>query len=511
MNRIGTKISSARKFCIARRWLFLLKGLVACTSVAALTLAPLWEHLLFSEYRFHHPQPGSNDYLSGLFLISLFAAVLGVFFYLLRSVSVVNRKYIGTFFLLLCLVPVVNQLRHQLGQKFLPNAVSQTLWYKVTPAVFGIGFLIFARRLYLSLWKVVLICFPFLFIILIRLCAGYLESAEAEVTSSRIENGPVSKRLANKVVWIIFDELDYRLVFPERPKHISLPNFDRLAEKAINFTNAVPPARATILSIPSIIDGFTYTHAYPVGPNRLMLASSEGAMTPWGTRSNIFTDVAGIGGRCAVVGWYLPYTRIFGKSVHMSHWVGFSPESFIGSGGDFINTLKKQLIGLMLIIRQNIHSENQQALERRLEKMLSDPDFDLCFIHLPAPHLPSLIQNDVGTYFNSVKSYFGNLKVADEILGRCIEMVGRSSSGDKTTLIVSSDHSWRVSAQYDKKVDLRVPLMVRFAGQTSRVDIGASVQTVNTRKMVSEILRKKMVADATLAPEIFAASNLIER
>jgi hypothetical protein len=482
----------------------LLKGLIACGSLAALTLAPLWEMLLYSKYNFHNPQPAKNDYLSGLILIAVLVSVIGSVFYCLRYLSNFNRKYAGGVLLVIFLSPALNQIRSLLGQELIPEFVATTIWFKISPLILAFGFLALARSYYLTLWKFILICCPFSLLIAARLGIGCFNNSKAELTMVATDIEAPRKRLSNRVVWLIFDELDYRLAFPERPNQLLLPNFDRLADQSFNFTNAVPPARATVLSVPSLIDGVTYNVAYPTAPNRLMLGSSDGGIAPWGTRSNIFTDVSGMGGRCAVLGWYLPYSRIFRESVHLTHWVGFSSVSSIGRGGDLYSTVKMQLIGLTPIIRLTFHRQNQIILEEESESIVGNQDYDLCFIHLPAPHLPKLGQEKVLTYLSDVESYFDNLKVADRILGRCVDQIRNSPCAHNTTLIVSSDHSWRASKLYDNKEDYRVPLIVHFAGQSRRTDLGQMVHTVNTIKLISEIIAKDAVINADLGKDILS-------
>jgi membrane-anchored protein YejM (alkaline phosphatase superfamily) len=105
---------------------------------------------------------------------------------------------------------------------------------------------------------------------------------------------------------------------------------------------------------------------------------------------------------------------------------------------------------------------------------------------------------------SDAESYFANLKVADRILGRCVDQIRNSPCAHNTTLIVSSDHSWRASKLYDNKADYRVPLIVHFAGQSRRTDLGPMVHTVNTRKLISEIIAKDTVINADLGKNILS-------
>ncbi len=498
-----------RKGCIAirrqviKRRLLLLKGFVSCTCIAAIALVPLWEVLLYSKYNFHHPQPARNDYISGFILNFSVSVILAVLFFLFRFLFCQKSHVISAIVTSFCLISALNQIRVSVGLNLLPDYIASATWFKLIPLMFCFLFVVFSRFLSGYFWKTVPYFFVFQLIILAKLGLGFLKATEIERTVSYATVKRSGQKLTNRVVWIVFDELDYRLAFPERPKQVDLPRFDQLLSKSFNFTNAVPPASATIVSIPSLIDGVFYNSAYPISASKLMLRSSGDSFSPWGTQPNIFTDVNDMGGKCAVAGWYLPYSRIFGASVESVHWVAFSPEGFVGLGGNLFDTLKIHLMALTPITRQFLHRINVDVLETYIDEVACNPEFDFCFIHLPAPHLPSLNRNAGYWYFGSVNGYLENLTIADSILGRCLDKIADSSVCNKTTVIVSSDHPWRVSYLYDGATDPRVPLIVRFPGQNSRVDLGGRVNTVNTRRLVSKILGEQLVVNQD------AMSNLL--
>lgn len=463
----------------------------------------LWEVLLFSENNFHHPLPSRNDYLSGLILFVSFSVFLSGFLYLCRSISPRKYSIISSIVVAGILVLPLNQLREYVAQHVLPWSIANSNWYKITPLLAGLILVRFSKFYYGLVFKTASYFFLFPFFIFVKLGIGFLSGAKIESTFTHARLHAVNNNLSNRVVWIIFDELDYRLTFPERPKHVFLPNFDKFSDQSFNFNNALPPANATITSIPSLLDGIAYSFAYPISHQKLMLRSSSSDVAPWGTHSNVFTDVIALGGKSAVVGWYLPYSRIFGDSVQFSHWVSFSPEGFVGTGRNIIGTLKCYLIGLTPVIRKFLHSDNLRLLEKDVDEIIVNPEINLCFIHLPTPHLPSLNRNLGLRYSGIVDGYFGNLTIADRTLGRCLSKIGSCQVFSNTTVIVSSDHPWRVSSLHDGKSDHRVPLLVRFPGQTNSVHSSIRVHTVNTRKLVSEILSAPSVVNYDTANSVF--------
>ena len=75
-------------------------------------------------------------------------------------------------------------------------------------------------------------------------------------------------RAALRVVWIIFDEWDFRSGFSARPAGLNLANIDPLAAESLNAQHAVAPAGYTYLSVPSLLIGRTLSRMDPLSRNR---------------------------------------------------------------------------------------------------------------------------------------------------------------------------------------------------------------------------------------------------
>lgn len=475
------------RICVVR-----LKGTLSCFALSGLILIPLWEKLIFSNSRFNHLKPSVVDYLSGLVLFALIFFLIVIIFRKIRKLPRVKHQLGIVVLGLLLAFGVFNPVRQYLSEHYLQGSFRHLFWFKTIPMVMGITFLLVAQRTQLILWNFVRFTSPFTILVVLRLLIGVVSGAGKEVTITHLKDPPVISCHSNRVVWIVFDELDYRLTFPERPKPLVLNNFDRFSFSAFRFTNAISPSSQTILSVPSLIDGLIYVAAFPNSPNKLILRDEKGGISFWGSRSNVFTDIKAAGGRAAVLGWYLPYGRIFGDTLDYSHWVAHSPERFIGLGLDLPSTLVAHLWGILPIARKSFHRNTQKELEADMERIITDPRYALCFLHLPAPHLPALgvqsFLSDPTLYFNDVRAYLSNLQVADGVLGKCLDAIDASSVSSNTTVIVSSDHPWRGSELYDGKSDPRVPFMIRFPGQKNGSDRGIPLQTVETRDLIGRII-----------------------
>ncbi|MSP19235.1 MAG: hypothetical protein EXR74_06665, partial [Bdellovibrionales bacterium] len=87
--------------------------------------------------------------------------------------------------------------------------------------------------------------------------------------------------------------------------------------------------------------------------------------------------------------------------------------------------------------------------------------------------------------------YFGNMLLVDKIIGEFRRMLEASGEWNKSTLIISSDHSWRRSADYDSKRDFRVPFIIKMADGKSRV-IKKSIATIVTKNFILEVMKNKI-------------------
>src|SRR5262249_53418387 len=130
-----------------------------------------------------------------------------------------------------------------------------------------------------------------------------------------LRNAPLASRLAGtashrRVVWLIFDELDYRLSFPERPRDVAMPEFDRLQAESIWAAQAFSPPDDTVSSLPSLVSGKELS-ADADGPASLALYGKDAPTAHLTPQMTIFAEVRALGGNSAVAGWYLPYCRLF--------------------------------------------------------------------------------------------------------------------------------------------------------------------------------------------------------
>ena len=479
-------------------WL-LTKGLIVAACLATAAMFVIWRYLLFSRWGFHHLQPAMRDLVAAALLLASLTAGFTIVFIGIRRLPAPWRSRVGIGFCsLVLLVGPFNEFRVVLAD-VLPQRIARSIFYITFPFLAVLLVLVRFRVTYRRTCRVLLIIVPFMVIVLGRLGWAMAQRPNGEARTIERHMGP-HLALGNRVIWIIFDELDYRIGFQDRPESVKMPNFDQLAAASHRFTNASAPAFATMLSLPSLVDGVVYTNAYPAGLTSVLLRRPDGQLIKWGAGSNVFTDTRALGGRSAVVGWYLPYSRVFSNVVENATWYGFSPERFVGNGLSLAATMRTQFVNALPVLRRASHSDVVDGVGAAALRIVADPSYDFCFVHYPMPHLPGVAKLDFGERVHAVISdpisYLQNLAIADDFLGRCRKAIESTPAGSRTTLIVSSDHPWRTSAKYDGRSDPRVPFLVRFPGQKTGSDIGKAFQTVRTRDIVREILSSRELTGA---------------
>ena len=76
-------------------------------------------------------------------------------------------------------------------------------------------------------------------------------------------------------------------------------------------------------------------------------------------------------------------------------------------------------------------------------EMIREGRLHFVFIHLPVPHPPGIYSRRTGQLC-LCGDYLDNLALADVTLGELRKEIDATPWASQTTLIVSSDHSWRV-------------------------------------------------------------------
>jgi hypothetical protein len=302
-----------------------------------------------------------------------------------------------------------------------------------------------------------------------------------------------------RVVWLIFDELDYRVVFEKCPPGVALPEFDRLRSESLFATRATEPGANTILSMPALLNGQHVAFSEPASANDLRVTFSN-APEPklWSTTTTVFSQARELGYNTAIVAWYHPYRRLFGRDLNYCSDYPL-PLYEQARGRTLGQAMANQLWSTLAPIQQRRLTLQvyQNGLGDALQ-IATNPVYGLSLLHLMGPHEPGIYQparnRFTVTSFSTVEGYFNNLVLTDRTLGQLRRAMENAGVWDSSWLIISADHCWRKSNLYDGKIDHRVPFIVK--APDAKVGSGQEMEfpfdTVMTHDLLLAILRGKV-------------------
>jgi hypothetical protein len=347
------------------------------------------------------------------------------------------------------------------------------------------------------------------------------EKEFAAYNGGSINQNKSRNAIKSRVVWFVFDEMDYKLAFEQRPPEIQLPEFDRLLKQSLTATNAVSPSIATLESMPSLFTGKQVKMADPFGKNELILNFPDGQQSKFSTEPTIFSKVKDMNGDSAIAGWYHSYCRVIGKDLSDCHWESydlandFHNKSFSQSllsnlynfglsmpGGFRLVKFFKGHWVLVTHWQPEAFTEFYDSYIRRHEnlmeaskRMVTNPDMDLVLIHLPIPHYPNFYNRTKQDYSGG-SGYVDNLVFTDLVFGELRRDMEAAGLWDDSVVIVSADHPWRLEIFTDRDRELaeqgkdpRVPFIVKLKNQTGPVKYEKPFNTLVTHDLILALMK----------------------
>ena len=301
-----------------------------------------------------------------------------------------------------------------------------------------------------------------------------------------------------RIVWLVLDELDQRIAFEQRPSDIAMPELSRFYNENFRATNAFPPGGSTTYSMPGLTIG------REVRRNRI-ISSSELAfdgIPRWSQTDTVFARARSLGFSTALVGWFHPYGRVLGHQLDRCEWVPYSPLE-LERGLTFKEAAINQLCSIVPQFQQRrLHIKNFMAAETAAVKFLTDSPAALTLLHLPGPHLPGIYDAKRGQFtawkYSRTREYLENLALTDRQFGTLRRAMEQARTWDTTWVIVTSDHWWRESAQYDGKTDHRVPFIIKAPGENKTAIYDKKFDTVLTYHLLLSILKGELSSAAEL-------------
>jgi hypothetical protein len=362
-----------------------------------------------------------------------------------------------------------------------------------------------------------------LFVIITRIGLHALKSGPPEPSGFQRGQLPAVSPSAPRIVWVLMDELSYDQVFPSRQPDVQLPNFDRLAQSSVTFSDLRPPAAApgpgaaTEDVLPSLLLGRVIVDLrkpYPGPPS--YRSTSGGAWQRFNERDTIFAAAHSLGWTTGVVGWYNPYCRLLPDVLDRCVWVYSEPVHTDLSGALSTKKSISENLSAMIPFRDKLnsvmrwstnepiqtHIDDYVSVMAQAKDLIQDSRIRFVFIHLPIPHPPA-IYDRVHHRIREHGTYLDNLVLADQSLAELRDVLQATPAAASTTLIVSSDHSWRTwvwkpfpdwseqeeSATHGGVFDPRPVLMVSLPNSDSPQVVAKPVSLLAVHTIIEGLLR----------------------
>jgi len=306
-----------------------------------------------------------------------------------------------------------------------------------------------------------------------------------------------------RVLVLVFDELDQRLLLDDRHPGLDLPAIDAFMSRALILNNAIPPCRCTEISIPALLTGRMVFETISVGPKELELQFSvDGRPTPLAAQRTLFHEAFDLGYRVGCNIGYHPLDRIFPGLFATFAWQE-APDTELGIEGGWMKSIWLQVRSILetpsfspfsdtLYARHSV-ARYQRSVVSAIS-ILGDETIDLAFLHLPVPHPPFIFDRKTNkvTARNAWKrSYHDNLALVDSTLATLLRTIRASSNNRESVVILTSDHWWRHSG--DKNI--RVPFAVWFSATESSIKhYTARKNTVFMKNFVLQLLVGKLLS-----------------
>jgi len=311
-----------------------------------------------------------------------------------------------------------------------------------------------------------------------------------------------------RIVWLLFDELSWDQTFDHRWPGLEMPNFDRLRGQSVTFSAMQPDGYFTERIIPSLFLGKPIADARSTEAGDLLYQSNRGDR--WQTfdpRATLFADAHREGWTTGISGDYNPYCRMLPAQLD-------SCEQRLIVFGEHLSRDKSAWDNFAAPLRADWARMRHQPFEPApseaqvfaammdsARRLVTDDRIDFAFVHLYLPHPPGFYDRSTGRVLVG-GSYIDNLALADRSLGELLQALAQTPSADQTTLIVSSDHSWRVGiwrhafgwtredelASGHGHFDPRPVLIVRFPAQTAPAQVARPVPLLSMHGMIDRMI-----------------------
>ncbi len=496
-------------------------------SLATLCYLPVWAALLDPAYRFYAQAPPSRAaYAAALAGLSALTLVVAGLLHLRLRGKRARRVAVRALLFLLMLSAATSVL----------DAVIRAFPPQLRPWSGPLFFALYAVGLICMLASptgtlrvteiALLVLAPFAVIILAQVFWGLIGPPPAYDVERPARAQPAGHGRW-RVVWLVFDELDFREVFEVRAKSGALPHFEQLRKESFFAVNALPPAGWTDHSLPALMTGREIVAIQPLNARDARLLFADGSSGAWADQPTVFHRAQALGLNAGIAGSRLPYCRMLPEILTRCSWRSTGLGDPWQAAG-FRESLWTQAWLLARAAPGLRESSRADALfsmwERRkpravrefldlrehATRLISDPSLDLVLIHLPVPHPPAIFDARGGELSTAPGTgYADSLVLADRTLGELRRALEDAELADRTVLLVTSDHPFRKSfwkqklaaelRGLDEVEDPRIPLLLKFPGEEGGSRYEAEFTTTVSAELLLGLLRGELQRSGEVA------------
>lgn len=321
---------------------------------------------------------------------------------------------------------------------------------------------------------------------------------------------PLPTAAANhrRIVWLLFDEMSWDQVFDHRWPGLDLPNLDNLRRQSVSFSDMQPDGYFTEQIIPSLFLGKPIAEARSTTAGVLRYQSAKGG--PWMSfdgNATLFGDAHRDGWATGISGDYNPYCRMLADQLDFCwmHIMVFG-EHLSRDKSTWANVTAPVQAAWARTVQRPFEPAPSEAevfddTLAHAREVVTNDKIDFAFVHLYLPHPPGFY-NRRTEQVRVGGSYIDNLALADRSLGDLLQALAQTPSAGQTTLIISSDHGWRVPLWRDTfgwtredelasghgHFDPRPMLMVRFPGRSAPVEVQRPVPMLALHDIIERIM-----------------------
>lgn len=482
-----------------------LKDVALALSLANICFVPVWLEILAVTTREAYFLDVANaDVLAALTNVLLLAALFLAATAIARGYGVRGRRVLIAGFVVVLLLRL-----NTLGPELAPGIFAVTEPWKNGKYLEALAPVLLLAGIAGAAWRwpartlgfargAVLVFAPFVAVTLGRGLWILITVNPTDALAARAPEvgAPVPTRDGPRVVVIVMDAMSRRHAFDARPADVTLPAFDRLRAEALDATQVTQIGWVTRVSVPAMLTGLPVTDADPSSKDELLLQVAGDTAQPLSTAPNILEEAQELGGAAVVVGWYFPYCRVFSELDGCATF----PTRTIGSRGretGYLRAVLDQQIASLPYV--NLRMKQIALVEEQVEdarEAVTLGDQGLIFVHLIVPHTPWIWDEDendfTATRFEP-DGYYGNLELADRILGQLRQEMETAGKWDSTAVLVLSDHVMRYRPAYlDEPHDIRVPFILKLPGQRGGVVYDRPFNAMVTHELVQALLRDEL-------------------